>query len=133
MLWILGIALAFVVGAGLGGYFTFNRTVGVFFSDALELDSYAIRRYVGVLESMRAGEHDQAAEMLESWLDDVLVIVMEPANYEYPIETATVARVDSAYFAARDYREAFPRTSERGFVDEMVTNVWEAGPPSEFP
>lgn len=131
--WLLGALLTFVVGAGAGGYFAFNRTAGILLSDALEFDSRAIQEYVGVLESMQAGEHDEATEQLESWLDDVLIIVMEPANYEFDIDSGAVALVDSAFVQARAYREAFPRTSNRSFVDEMVGNVWSAGPPGQFP
>ena len=130
---LLGILAAFVVGAGAGGYFTFNRTAGILLSDALEFDSRAVLRYVDVLESMQEGEQDAAAEQLESWLDDVLIIVMEPTNYEYDIDAGAVAVVDSAFSEARAYREAFPRTSDRSFVDEMIANVWQAGPPSQFP
>lgn len=133
ILWLLGAVLVFVGGGVAGGYFAFNRTAGILLSDALEFDAYAVRRYVGVLESLQADEHDEAEELLESWLDDVLVIVMEPANYRYDIEPGTMALVDSVFLEARAYRETFPRTSDRSFVDEMIANVWDAGPPSQFP
>ncbi len=92
-----------------------------------------MRLYVDVLQRLHADEDEEAMELLESWLDDNLIIVMEPSNYELVTDPRTIAHVDSAYWEARAYREAFPRTSDRSFVDEMVANVWEAGPPSQFP
>jgi hypothetical protein len=133
ILWLLAIAVAFVTGAAVGGQVVFNGTTRQLLSDALSFDARAVRRYVDVLETMRAEDHEQALELLESWLDDVLIVVMEPANYEMPLRDRAVAVVDTAFLEARAYREAFPRSSSRVPIDGAVTRIWEAGPPSTFP
>ncbi len=129
-LWIVGIGIALAAGAVGGGLTAVNGTMDMMMDNAVGADAHAVRVYVDVLEDLRAGNIEDATEHLESRLDDVLVMVMEPANYEYGLNGNTVERADSAFVEARAYREAYPRTSERGFVDEMVASVWAAGPPS---
>jgi hypothetical protein len=131
-LWIAGIVVAFASGAVLGGTIAVNAAMDMMMSNAVDADQRAVRVYVDVLEDLRGDDPEAAAERLESWLDDVLIVVMEPSNYEYGLSDVTVARADSAFAEARAYREAYPRTSDRGFVDEMVANVWAAGPPGRL-
>jgi len=126
---LLGLLIAFVLGVGASAYVTFAATMRVMVDRAVERDAVAVRRYVDVLEAMRSEDTEGATELLESWLDDVLIVVMEPSNFDQDLEPITVARADSAYSEARAYREAFPRTSSRPFVDSMVAAVWAAGPP----
>ena len=132
-LWIVGIVIALGMGAALGGFLAVDRTMDMMIDNAVSADAHAVRVYVEVLDELRSGETDAATERLESWLDDVLIIVMEPTNYEYDIGGNTVARADTAFAEARAYRDAYPRASNRSFVDEMVANVWAAGPPSQLP
>jgi len=132
-LWIVGIVIALGVGAALGGYLAVGGTMDMMVNNAVSADAHAVRVYVDVLENLRAGDEEAATEILESWLDDVLIVVMDPTNYEYDINDNTVARADTAFAEARAYRDANPRSSNRSFVDEMVANVWAAGPPSELP
>jgi hypothetical protein len=129
-LWIVGIGIALAVGAVGGGLTAVNGTMDMMMDDGVAADAHAVRVYVDVLEDLRAGNIVDATERLESRLDDVLIIVMEPANYDYGLNDNTVERADSAFVEARVYRDAYPRTSERRFVDEMVANVWAGGPPS---
>ena len=131
-LWIVGIVVAFALGAVLGGSTAVDGAMDMMMNNAVDADQHAVRVYVDVLEDLRGGNAEVAVERLESWLDDVLIVVMEPSNYEYDLSTVTVARADSAFEAARAYRQAYPRTSGRGFVDEMVANVWAAGPPGRL-
>ena len=131
-LWIVGLVIALGAGAALGGWVAVSGTMDMMIDNAVSADAHAVRVYVDVLEDLRAGETEAATERLESQLDDVLIVVMEPTNYDYGINDNTLERADSAFFEARAYREAYPRSSDRGFVDEMVANVWASGPPSEF-
>jgi len=131
--WLVGIVIALGLGAVLGGVTAVNGTMDMMMDNAVDADQRAVRVYVDVLERLRAGDQEAATEILESWLDDVLIVVMEPANYEYDLNQVTVARADSAFGEARVYREAFPRVSDRSFVDEMVASVWELGPPGQLP
>lgn len=128
-LWIVGIVVAFALGAVLGVSIAVDRTMDMMINNAVDADQRAVRVYVEVLGDLRAGDVEAGTERLESWLDDVLIVVMEPSNYEYDLGDLTVARADSAFAEAYAYRDAYPRTSGRGFVDEMVANVWAAGPP----
>jgi hypothetical protein len=131
--WLLALTVAFALGAVAGGYLVNDATTGLMIDRAVDADAAAVRRYVPILEAMRAGEADEAVELLEAWLDDVLVVLMEPSNYDFDIRPITLARADSAYAAARAHREAWPRTSSRSFVDDMVAAVWAQGPPSQLP
>ena len=126
---LLGIFTAFALGGAGGGYLGWSGATTTMLDRALAKDATAIERYVDTLARMRADDPDSAIELLESWLDDVLIVAMEPSNFERRIDGRTVSQVGDAFVAARDYRSAHPRTSDRSFVDEMVANVFAAGEP----
>jgi hypothetical protein len=75
---------------------------------------------IEVLKLLRAGNAGQAIEMLETRLDDDLVI-LEPEGYR--ITRDTRAEMHGALRAAQQYRTEQPRKSKRTHVDEMVRNV----------
>ena len=122
-------SLVVVAGLGLGvGAWAGYRSGRLEILDfALDLDAKGIERYVTTLEQMRAGEIDQAVELLESWLDDVLIVVMA-SDEPLPVSSRTETQITNAFHTARAYRSAYPRTSDRSFVDEMVANVFSDGP-----
>ena len=126
---LIGISTAFVLGAAGGGYVSFGLGIRFVLDSAVYGDANAIEHYVDTLERMRADEPDAALELLESWLDDTLIFTMAPSNFERGLSPGTVLKAGDAFVAARDYRSAYPRESDRSFVDEAVADLFAAGPP----
>ncbi len=128
---LLATIVAFVLGASAGGYLMQRVTIEVLMDSAIDIDAHSLRVYASALESIRAEDSEAAIERLEAWMDITLVRVMEPSNYDVNVREITVARADSAFFAMRAYREAYP-PAPGGAAEPMVEAVWRAGPPSEF-
>src|SRR6266850_3827818 len=116
-------APAFVIGAvvGLGaGWLAGDRSgqIGLF-KEFIFREARDVQRQVVILKRLRAKESENAIEILEARLDDQLV--MFDPHEPYPGLTGREsAELRKAIAAAKEYRAAFPRTSKRAFVDEMV-------------
>jgi hypothetical protein len=79
-----------------------------------------VKGHVEVLKALRAGNAADALEMLETFLDDDL-LVLDPEGYRLTREVR--AEMHAALRAAQKYRTEQPRKSKRAHVDEMVRNV----------
>lgn len=126
-----GVVVAFVVGAivglGIGAYGASYVTASRFINFSLSHDASGVQRFVAILKHLRAGATDQAVELLESRLDDILIVMMEPSNLRYRIKPYRISQVNKAFHQAKEYRSAYPRKSKRTHVDEMVANVFSRG------
>ncbi len=129
--WLFATIIAFVLGASAGGYLVHRGTTQILMDSAIDIDAHSLSVYASALQSIRTGDLEAATERLETWMDMTLVRVMEPSNYDVNIRDITVARADSAFFATRAYREAYPLVSGVA-AEPMVAAVWRAGPPSGF-
>ena len=77
---LLGFALAFLIGAivslVIGGYSGAHVGASVVLNNALYKDARDVQSQVITLRHLRAGETDQAIEVLEAHLDDDLVFFL---------------------------------------------------------
>jgi hypothetical protein len=124
---LVGLTLAFIVvgilGLVMGGYWGFQRGVSMILNESLTWNAKAARSYVATLKQFRAGQGDQAAELLEAHLDDQLIL-FDPAE-RYPGLTAeTISEINRAIDESKEYRLGYARKSNRPFVDEMVRNLF---------
>lgn len=125
----LGLALLAggVVGLAIGGYAGMHMMLSYFGNHWLHEQADDIQSRIVILKHLRGGKQAQAVELLESQLDDDLISI-EPDKY---INTQTIADIDNAIRAAKEYRSVYYRTSTRPHVDAMVNNVFSQDPYQE--
>jgi hypothetical protein len=115
-----------IVGAAAGGYGGLRYGSASILNECLQLDARDVQKSVVTLKHLRAGERDQAVELLEARMDDAL-IPFDP-DQPYPgLEERTIAEINNALRQAKDYRSANPRKSNRPHVDAMVGNLLSRG------
>lgn len=124
---IAGLSVAFLVGAAgglaLGGYGGFRLAAGSILDGCVSRDAREIQTRVATLKDLRAGRHEQAIELIESDLDDALII-LDPAEPYPSVTERTVTQVRKAIGGAKAYRTEHPRRSTRPAVDKMITNLF---------
>ncbi len=127
---ILGLALAFVVGIVLGlatgGYRGFCSGKSLILNQCVPRDAKAIGSRITTLKHLRAGEKDRAIELLEAELDDNLV-AFDPWEPYAGLTARTISEMNKAIREAEQYRSAHPRKSNRPHVDQMVSNLLSVG------
>ena len=119
---IAGAALGLAVGWGLG----MERGASSVVDTTINKDARDVQSQIATLKHLRAGEIDQAIELIESNLDDQLVM-FDPVEPYSGISDNTYSEVAKALKQCKEYRVEHPRKSNRSFVDEMVKNVLEQG------
>jgi len=128
---LLRLGLAFlaggVVGLAIGGYFGTHLMVSYFGNNWLHEQADDVQSRIVILKHLRAVKLGRAIELLEAQLDDDLISI-EPDKY---INGQTIADINEAIRAAKEYRSTNPRKSNRPHVDTMVTNVFSRGPYQE--
>jgi hypothetical protein len=125
---LLVFALVFFVGAivGLviGGYGGARYGMSFILNECLYRDAGGVQSQVVILKHLRAGEIDQAIEVLEAHLDDDLII-FDPEEPYTDISDQAISEIDKAIQETREYRATNPRKSNRPHVDAMVGNRQE--------
>jgi hypothetical protein len=125
---ILGFGLAFlvggIVGLAIGGYVGMHLMVSYFGNNWLHEQADDVQSRIVILKHVRAGQKNQAVELLEAQLDDDLISI-EPDKY---INDQTISEINEAIREAKEYRATNPRKSNRPHVDQMVTNVFSQEP-----
>ena len=118
----IGIILGFTVGFGLGT----ERGASSVLEMAINKDARDVQSQIKTLKHIRAGEIDQALEIIEANMDDQLIL-FDPAEPYSGISDNTYASVAKALKQCKEYRAKHPRKSNRSHVDIMVKNVLEQG------
>jgi hypothetical protein len=120
-------AAALVAGVALGWasgwYFGTSAGRDAILKEWIYSDARDVQAQVVVLRRLREKKTGEAIELLETRLDDQLV-QFDP---QPPFSMLTDRERDGlrkAIAEAKDYRTAFPRQSNRKFVDEMVRSVF---------
>ena len=128
---LLGFGLAFllggVVGAGAGFYNGFNLGMTSMLRDWLVKDARDVQAQVVVMRHLRNSQTGQALELIESRLDDQ-VIMFQP---DEPFKRLTERETSSLHKAISDlkeYRAEYPRQSKRKPVDDMVRYLFANDP-----
>src|SRR4030043_1758094 len=128
---IVGLGLAFlvgsVVGLAIGGYGGFRWGRSGIIDKCLYKDAGAIQSHVVILKHLRAAQTSQAVELLESQLDDALIL-FDPWEPYPRLTNRTISEINKAIRESKEYRSANPRHSTRPVVDKMVTNVFSREP-----
>ena len=114
------IAIAAVL---VGGYGASQLTANYLLNQHVERDARAAQKQVKVLRLLRTGDTGQAMELLESRLDDQLVLFDPQRPYE-GMDERTQDAVHKVVLEAKEYRGEYPRSSNRPHVDEMVRNLF---------
>ena len=115
-----GLAAAFIVGGVAGGAAGWHYGAVRLLNHWVQEQADDVRGDIAVLRQLRGGNASQAAEMLESRLDDDLIRLVPEG---YPLGKETSNATAPALGEAKQYRAEHPRRSKRAFVDEMVRNV----------
>lgn len=123
---IMLLLLGAMIGAAAGAYGGMRYGKGVILDDCMHQASRDVERLVVTLKYVRSGERDPAVELLESWMDDALVL-FDPAEPYPGLQPKTVALMNKALQDAKAYRAAHPRKSNRPHVDAMVDNLLSRG------
>jgi hypothetical protein len=123
---LLGFALVFfmgaIVGLVIGGYGGARYGMSFVLDECLYRDAGGVQSQVVILRHLRAGEIDQAIEVLEARLDDDLII-FDPDEPYTGISDQAISEINKAIQVSREYRSANPRKSNRPHVDTMVGNI----------
>lgn len=119
----LGALMIAIAAALVGGYGASQLTANYLLNQYVERDARAVQKQVKVLRLLRTADTGQAIELLESRLDDQLVLFDPQRPYE-GLDERTRDAVGQAVTEARSYRSEYPRSSGRPHVDEMVRNLF---------
>ena len=124
---LLGLALAFlggaVIGLAIGGYEGFSYGSSYLNHYYIYRDARDAQSQVVILRHLRMEEKDQAIELLENRLDDQLVM-FDPVEPFPGLTSREMSEINKGISDSKEYRLAYPRKSNRSFVDEMVRNVF---------
>jgi hypothetical protein len=121
---VLGGLMIAIAAMLVGGYGGSQLAASYMLNQGLNKDGRAVQKQVKVLESLRAGDLIAATELLESQLDDNLILFDPQEPYEGLSEQTQVS-LDKAIRSASAYRQQNPRKSKRNFVDEAVSKLFD--------
>ncbi|MFT7673570.1 MAG: hypothetical protein ACI845_001984 [Gammaproteobacteria bacterium] len=110
-----------IPGIMIGGYGGINLGVSLILNNSLKRDALFIETQIDVMRSLRSSEVGTALELLESRLDDRLII-FDPIDPYPNLENNTVVKVNKAIVESKEYRREFPRVSKRPSIDRLVEN-----------
>lgn len=115
-----GSALGFIAG----GYTGSNFGIGLILNSAINKDAHDLQSRLSALRSLRAGDVDSGVEIIEAGIDDQLVL-FDP-HEPYPgLDEDTQLKMKLAIESAFQYRQEFPRQSDRSHVDGMVKALFQ--------
>lgn len=127
---LLGLALAFIIGAVIGlvggGYGGLRSGKSSILDKCLYRDARVVQSHIVTLKHLRVGERDPAIELLEAELDDDLVS-FDPWEPYSGLTDQTISEMNKAIRETKEYRLANPRKSNRPHVDKMVANLLSRG------
>ena len=124
---ILGGIMIAIASLLVGGYGGAQLTATFLLNQALDKDARDVQKQVKALRNLQAGDQQVAMEILESRLDDDLILFDPQKPYE-GLNDDTKARISNAIVMAKEYRGEYPRQSKRRMVDEMVNNLFNKYP-----
>jgi len=124
---ILGGIMIAIASLLVGGYGGAQLTATFLLNQALSKDARDVQKQVKALRDLQAGDQQAAIEILESRLDDDLILFDPQKPYE-GLNEATKAGISNAIILAKEYRGEFPRQSKRRMVDEMVNHLFNKYP-----
>ena len=131
---IKGLGLAFIVGGvvglAIGGYVCFRLGRSAIIDECLYKDARAIQSQIAILKHLRTAQTTQAIELLESQLDDALIL-FDPWEPYPRLTNRTISAMNKAIHESKEYRSAHPRISNRPHVDKMVANLFAREPYKE--
>ena len=131
---IVSLGLAFlvggVVGLAIGGYGGFCWGRSGIIDKCLYKDAGALQSHVVILKHVRTAQTTQAIELLESQLDDDLIL-FDPWEPYPRLTNRTISEINKAIRESKAYRSTNPRTSNRPHVDKMVANLFAREPYKE--
>ena len=111
----------------VGGYGGAQLTATFLLNQSLNKDARDVQKQVKALRNLQAGDQQAAIEILESRLDDNLILFDPQKPYE-GLNEDTKAGISNAIILAKEYRGEYPRQSRRGMVDEMVNHLFNKYP-----
>lgn len=123
---VLMLLLGAIVGAAAGGYGGVRYGSAWILNECIHKDARDIQKAVAALKHLRAGERDQAVELIEARMDDDL-IMFDPQEPYPRLKGETIAEMNKALGEAKAYRAANPRKSSRPGVDRMVADLLSRG------
>ena len=124
---ILGGMMIAIASVLVGGYGGAQLTATFLVNQNLYKDTRDVQKQVRVLHHLRSGEQQIAIEILESRLDDDLIL-FDPQEPFEGMNEKTQAGISKAIRQAKEYRQQYPRQSKRRVVDEMVNNLFNKHP-----
>ena len=120
----LGAIMISIAAVLIGGYGASQLTATYLIERNINKDTRDMQRQVKALQQLRSGDLAGAIEVLESRLDDNLVLLDPQKPYE-GLGEQTQSNIKQAIKAAKDYRAQYPRASSRPHVDDMVRHLFE--------
>ena len=121
---VLGAIMIAIAAVLVGGYGASQLTATYLVDRNIDKDARDMQRQVKALQQLRAGDLAEAIELLESRLDDNLVLLDPQKPYE-GLGEQTRSNIRQAINAAKDYRARYPRSSSRPHVDDMVRHLFD--------
>ena len=121
---ILGAMMIGIACLLVGGYGGAQLTATYLVNLNVNKGARDAQKQVKVLQHLQVGEQQDAIEILESRLDDDLILFDPQKPYE-GLNENTQAAISTAVLAAKAYRQDYPRKSKRPLVDEMVNNLFD--------
>ena len=121
---LLGAIMITIAAVLIGGYGASQLTATYLVDRNIDKDARDMQRQVKALQQLRAGDLAAAIEVLETRLDDNLVLLDPQKPYE-GLGEQTQSNIKQAIKAAKDYRAQYPRSSSRPHVDDMVRHLFE--------
>lgn len=127
---LLSLGLAFLGGAVVGlaiggsvGYLVWTQMRNEF----IYKDARDVQLQVPILKHLREGERDRAIELLEARLDDQLIL-FDPWEPYRGLSAREISEINKAIRESKEYRLAYPRKSDRSFVDDAVRDIFSREP-----
>jgi hypothetical protein len=116
----IGLTLCALLGTAAAGYGGWMFASRFLLNNWVQEQAGDVKDYVGALRMLRAGKTADAIELLETRLDDDLIVLVPEGQ---PLRPPVRAQMVAALGAAKQYRTEHPRTSRRPSIDAMVRNV----------
>jgi len=121
---IFGGLMIIIAGFLIGGYGGSQLTATFLVEQNLNKDTRDVQAQVKALQHLRSGETHLALELLESRLDNDLILFAPKEPYDW-VSDQTQASMQNTIKQAKAYRQQYPRKSKRRSTDDMVNNLFD--------
>ena len=121
---ILGVIMVAIASLLIGGYGGSQLAATYLVDQYINKDARDVQKQVTALQHLQAGDQQAAMELLESRLDDALIL-FDPQEPYQGLQDHTQAEISKAIVMAKEYRQHYPRSSKRRMVDDMVNNLFK--------